>query len=95
MLYSEKISEAFIFLSGKTDQKPKRAIILGSGLGSLAESVEDPIVVPYRDIPYCAGQQLPDMLGNWSLETLRGPTVIMQGECIIMRGIRWKKLSFP
>ena len=64
MLYSEKISEAFIFLSGKTDQKPKRAIILGSGLGSLAESVEDPIVVPYRDIPYWPRSTAPGHAGK-------------------------------
>lgn len=33
------------------DFKPKIAIICGSGLGAIAELVEDKIVLPYTDIP--------------------------------------------
>ena len=33
------------------DRKPEVAIILGSGLGSLAEVIQDPIYIPYGEIP--------------------------------------------
>ena len=96
MLYSEKISEAFIFLSGKTDQKPKRAIILGSGLGSLAESVEDPIVVPYLDIPYWPRSTAPGHAGKLVFGNLEGvPTVIMQGRVHYYEGYSMEEVVFP
>ncbi len=47
MLYSEKLSEAVRSLSGKISTMPDVAIILGSGLGSVAESVEGPKVIRY------------------------------------------------
>jgi len=31
--------------------KPELGIVLGSGLGSLADAIEDPIVIPYRHLP--------------------------------------------
>ena len=32
-------------------RKPSVGLVLGSGLGSLGDSIQDPIVIPYRDIP--------------------------------------------
>jgi len=96
MLYSEKISEAFIFLSGKTNQKPKRAIILGSGLGSLAESIEDPKVIPYRDIPYWPRSTAPGHAGKLVFGNLEGvPTVIMQGRVHYYEGYTMEEVVFP
>ena len=33
------------------DLRPKVGIVLGSGLGKLAESISNPITIPYRTIP--------------------------------------------
>jgi len=43
------------------DFKPKVAIICGSGLGEIAELVEDKIILPYSDIP-----EFPRSTGNYS-----------------------------
>ena len=39
-------------LEAKLEAKPDTAIILGSGLGSFADRLEDSVVIPYRDIPH-------------------------------------------
>ena len=39
------------------DFRPEVLLILGSGLGSLGDQVEQPLVVPYAQVPHCAGPQ--------------------------------------
>lgn len=96
MLYSEKIAEAIKFISAKIDQKPKRAIILGSGLGSLADSIEDPIVIPYQDIPYWPRSTAPGHAGKLIFGIQEGvPTVIMQGRGHYYEGYTMQEVVFP
>lgn len=45
------INEIACFLLSKTKHRPKIGIICGSGLGSLAETLQDADVFPYRTIP--------------------------------------------
>ncbi|KAA6312214.1 Purine nucleoside phosphorylase 1, partial [termite gut metagenome] len=47
----EKIRETASFLKGKTGSKPKTAIILGTGLGSLADEITGKYEINYSDIP--------------------------------------------
>lgn len=47
----EVINEIANFLLGKTTHRPKIGIICGSGLGSLAESMENADTFPYHTIP--------------------------------------------
>ena len=47
----DKFNETVNYLKEKVKEIPKIAIILGSGLGSLADDIEDKIVIPYKDIP--------------------------------------------
>lgn len=96
MLYSEKISEAIKFISEIIDQKPKRAIILGSGLGSLAESIECPKVIPYDDIPYWPRSTAPGHAGKLIFGIMEGiPTVIMQGRVHFYEGYTMQEVVFP
>ncbi len=45
------IKEASAYISGKLDTTPKIGLILGSGLGVLAEEIEEAIDISYEDIP--------------------------------------------
>ncbi len=43
--------EALAYLQSRLSQAPEAVIVLGSGLGPLADAVESPTVVPYAEIP--------------------------------------------
>lgn len=47
----EKIKQTADFLRSKIDDMPKLAIILGTGLGPLADMIENKTVIPYSEIP--------------------------------------------
>ena len=55
-----KINETAAFLKGKGMEAPEFGLILGSGLGELAEEIENPVVVDYSEIP------------NWGRSTVVG-----------------------
>ncbi|MBR4524944.1 MAG: purine-nucleoside phosphorylase [Bacteroidales bacterium] len=59
---------------------PLVGIVLGSGLGRLADQIEQPVVIPYRDIPGFPVSTAVGHKGNFIIGRLGGKTVIaMQG----------------
>ncbi|MBS6506469.1 MAG: purine-nucleoside phosphorylase, partial [Streptococcus vestibularis] len=56
----EKIRVTQAFLESKGIEKPEFGLILGSGLGELAEEIENAVVVDYAEIP------------NWGQSTVVG-----------------------
>ena len=52
MIKTEQYREAAAYLASRIEGNPETAIILGSGLGSLADQIIDPIVIPYVEIPH-------------------------------------------
>ena len=59
---------------------PVAGIVLGSGLGRLADRIENPVVIPYRDIPGFPVSTAVGHKGNFIIGRLGGKTVIaMQG----------------
>ncbi|MBO7643809.1 MAG: purine-nucleoside phosphorylase [Bacteroidales bacterium] len=60
--------------------KPKVGIVLGSGLGKLGEQIEDPVVIPYREIPGFPVSTAVGHKGNFICGKLGGKDVVaMQG----------------
>jgi purine-nucleoside phosphorylase len=57
---------------------PRVAIVLGSGLGALAEKVERPVRVPYRDIPGFPEAGVAGHSGELVLGELEGVRVVLQ-----------------
>jgi purine-nucleoside phosphorylase len=45
------IQQAREYIEGRTELRPKVAVVLGSGLGAFAEELEDSVEIPYGDIP--------------------------------------------
>jgi purine-nucleoside phosphorylase len=43
--------EALAYIRDVTVREPRVAVVLGSGLGAFADELEDPISIPYSDIP--------------------------------------------
>ena len=49
--YVRKVREAAKYIRDKIDKKPNIAIILGSGLGKIADNLKNAISIPYSEIP--------------------------------------------
>jgi len=77
-------------------RKPVLGIVLGSGLGSLAESIENPIVIPYRELPGFPVSTAVGHKGNFIVGELGGKTVIaMQGRIHFYEGYGMDKVVLP
>jgi purine-nucleoside phosphorylase len=71
----------------RTDLVPEVGIVLGSGLGGLADDVEDPVAIPFGDLPGWPAATAPGHVGRLLLGRLAGRAVIMlQGRFHIYEG---------
>ena len=50
--YINMIDEAAAYIRSRINHIPETAVILGSGLGTLSESIQDPVILKYGDIPH-------------------------------------------
>lgn len=75
---------------------PTVAIVLGSGLGKLAERIEDPLVIPYADIPHFKVSTAIGHKGNLIIGTLGGKAVMaMQGRFHYYEGYTMEEVTYP
>jgi purine nucleoside phosphorylase len=58
--------------------KPRVAIVLGSGLGGVADAVRDAVRIPYKDIPGFPEPGAPGHKGELLGGTLAGVPVVVQ-----------------
>jgi len=71
-------------------------IVLGSGLGSLADMVEEPIHIPYGDVPHFAKSSVSGHAGQFVIGSLQGLTVaVMQGRVHFYEGLPVKQITLP
>ncbi len=90
-----KIEESVEFIRGKTDLKPRVALILGSGLGSLADEIEG-VSIPYEEIPHFPVPKVPGHKGNLVMGELEGKKVVaMQGRCHYYEGYSLEEITYP
>jgi len=92
----DDIRKAAEFLMGRLDTAPRMAIVLGSGLGALADELENPLVIPYVQIPGFPASTAPGHAGRLVCGTLAGKSVIaMQGRFHYYEGYTMDKVVFP
>lgn len=92
----EKIKETALFLSERVNNMPKTAIILGSGLGTLVDHIDNKIVIPYSQIPNMPVSTVQGHSGNLIFGDLNGKRVIaMQGRFHYYEGYDMKTVTFP
>jgi purine-nucleoside phosphorylase len=84
------------YLASKTALQPKLGIILGSGLGDFANSVENAVAVPYAEIPHFPQSTVEGHSGRMILGTIGGVAVaVMQGRVHAYEGYRMDEVTFP
>ena len=75
---------------------PETAVVLGSGLGKLADSVESPLVIPYGEIPHFKVSTAVGHKGNLIVGTLGGRSVLaMQGRFHYYEGYTMEEVTYP
>ena len=93
----ERIKNAADYLVGVlAGRQPEIGIVLGSGLGKLADQIADPLVIPYKDIPGFPVSTAIGHKGNFIVGTLGGKTVIaMQGRIHYYEGYGMDLVVLP
>ena len=96
-ILKENLREASFHLKVMLEgREPKVGIILGSGLGPLAEQVEDAVYVPFGDIPHMKRSTATSHVGRFVCGTLAGTCVlVMQGRLHGYEGNTAQEVAFP
>lgn len=96
MTYNDRINESINYLDSKLGIKPKIGIILGSGLGGLADAIKDPVRIDYEDIPNFPLSTVEGHAGRLVFGKLEGVDVVaMQGRFHYYEGYPIQDVVFP
>jgi purine-nucleoside phosphorylase len=94
MTLRARIDEAVAFVGAK--RPPEFAIILGTGLGALAQAIEKSAALPYEKIPHFARSTVESHKGALILGTLEGRSVVaMEGRLHLYEGYTMDQITFP
>jgi len=92
----EKINDALSYIKSKCSLTPEIGIILGTGLGKLAEKIEDKTVISYDKIPHFALSTAPGHAGNLLIGKIGDKKVVaMQGRFHLYEGYSPEEVTFP
>jgi purine-nucleoside phosphorylase len=92
----EQIDEIAGAIKVKAKQAPRVGLILGSGLGALAESVENPVSIPYKQLPHWPPSTVHGHAGQTVLGTLENqPVLVMQGRIHFYEGYSMSQVTMP
>jgi len=95
-LSMQDFEEAAAYVKQQTSHSPTVALVLGSGMGPLAEEIRDPTYVPYADIPHFARSTVPGHAGRMVIGLLQGQTVLaMQGRTHFYEGHSMQAITMP
>jgi len=76
--------------------QPRVGMILGSGLGSLAESIENPVFIPYQELPFWPISTVPGHHGRLVIGKLEEQNVlVMQGRAHYYEGYSMVRIGLP
>jgi purine-nucleoside phosphorylase len=92
----QAVEETTNYLRARLDFKPDAAIILGTGLGGLAERIEVTRVIPYEEVPHFATSTVESHRGRLVCGTLSGINVVaMQGRLHYYEGYSLQQITLP
>ncbi len=91
-----KLEETKKYLLDNIKEPPKIGLILGSGLGTLADEIEDAIIIDYKDIPNFPVSTVEGHAGQLVIGRLMGKQVMaMKGRFHYYEGYSMKEVTFP
>ena len=91
-----KAQSAVDYIRAAGAATPAIGIVLGSGLGNFASRVEDPLRIPYAEIPHFPTSTVEGHSGHLVLGTIAGvPVAVMQGRVHAYEGYPLAEVTFP
>jgi purine-nucleoside phosphorylase len=91
-----KLEEAKTLIESRISAKPTLGLVLGSGLGVLADEIENPVVIPYHEIPGFTNSTVVGHKGQLVIGKLEGKQVVaMQGRFHYYEGHGLDAVTFP
>ncbi len=95
-MFYEKVKESADFIRERTDKMPSLGVILGSGLGSLVDIMEEKTVIPYQEIPNFPQSSVAGHAGNLVIGRIGKEIIIaMQGRFHFYEGFTMKEVTYP
>lgn len=96
MLLKEKVKKSLDFIRPQISAVPKTAIVLGSGLGGIADSLKNPVSLQAANIPFYPVSTVPGHAGRWIFGELKGvPVLAIQGRVHYYEGYSLQQVTFP
>ena len=93
---ARQTAQAVAAVRAQTDLVPEIALVLGSGLGALADEVEDAVVIPTGDVPHYPASTVQGHAGQLVLGTMAGtPVLVIQGRVHFYEGHSARAIGFP
>lgn len=90
------IEQAASYIKSKTEIVPEIALVMGSGLGVIGEMVENPVYVPYGEIPNFPVSTVVGHKGRFVLGDFAGKkVVVMQGRFHYYEGYTMEQITLP
>jgi len=94
--FRAKRDEAVQFIKDETDFQPEYLLILGTGLGQLADEIETEHIISYSDIPHFPVSTVESHAGKLIFGKLGGKDVVaMQGRFHYYEGYTMQQIAFP
>jgi purine-nucleoside phosphorylase len=92
----EKIKETASFLRERMHTHPEIAVILGTGLGHLADHISETLEIPYKDIPNFPVSTVEGHAGKLIFGKLGGKDIMaMEGRFHYYEGYSMQEVTFP
>lgn len=92
----ELIQKTADYLKSRIKNKPVAGVILGTGLNALADQVEDPLVIPYEEIPGFVTSTAPSHQGRLISGTINQvPVIVYQGRFHFYEGWNMQQVTYP
>ncbi|KAI8463672.1 MAG: nucleoside phosphorylase domain-containing protein [Monoraphidium minutum] len=93
---ASKIADCLAFVRARTDLVPEVAIVLGSGLGAVADDLQDAVAIPFAEVPHFHAPGVVGHPGRLVLGTLQGvPTLVLQGRFHYYEGHPMDEVILP
>lgn len=97
LTYLDRIKQATDYIRGRIgERKPAVGLVLGSGLGDLAEEVENAVAIDFADVPHFPVSTVEGHAGRFVVGTLEGkPVIVMQGRFHYYEGYSMRQVVMP